>query len=152
LHDELANLLTRGGIDEADGNSERVEVTNLAKGGETSASLISDGQLSRAVEVLEHADDAADHLITLTIGGNDAVRLLPVCGSNAESQPSDACLAAADTTLSTLRENLVLILGNLREAAGPDALIIVSTYYNSLQHPRCLFHPFESLAAPSSST
>ncbi len=126
----------------------RVEATNLAVGGETTASLITDGQLDDALRLLERSDDAARHIITLTIGGNDATRLLPICGANPEAQPTEACQAAADAVLGTLGENLVTILTNLREAAGPDALIIVSTYYNSLQNPSCLVHQLASLAAP----
>lgn len=142
------DALAAGDAGDIASTAPRVEATNLAVGGETTASLISDGQLDSALELLKQSEDAARQVITLTIGGNDAVPLLRVCGTDPESQPTEACRAAADETLSAIGENLVTILKSLRSAAGPDALIIVSTYYNSLQNPGCLFSRFASLAAP----
>ena len=145
VRDALATRLGRGDVSRV---TPAIDATNLAVGGETTASLIQDGQLARAVDLLERGDDASRQVITLTIGGNDAVTLLRVCGANPESQPTAGCRAAADATLGTLHTNLITILSRLRQAAGPDALIVVSTYYNSLQNPSCLVNQLASLAAP----
>jgi lysophospholipase L1-like esterase len=67
-------------------------------------------------------------VITIDIGGNDAFRPLgDVCATGM----SDTCVQAVQEVFTTLSENLLVTLGQLRTAA-PGATIVIMTYFNSL--------------------
>jgi lysophospholipase L1-like esterase len=77
-------------------------------------------------------DDDID-LITLSIGGNDAYDLMPVCASaTLPLDPASECGVALSTGIKEIRANLTTILVRLRGAAGPNTRIVVLTYPNSL--------------------
>ena len=67
-------------------------------------------------------------MVTFSIGGNDLRALLtdPACSP----VPTAACQGAVGQVLLTVQANLVTIMGTLRTAAGPDAVIATMTYYN----------------------
>lgn len=104
--------------------------------GATTTSLI-DRQLPGAVTLLEERNANATpvddvRLITLTIGGNDLFdTVVPACFAKVSSH----CLNTVAVQLDVVNTNYATILGQLREAAGPDTTIAVMTYYNPL--PAC---------------
>ena len=135
--------------DDGDDDGRRLALENLAKGGERSDTFIDDGQLGAALTVLAErngnrrsSDDV--ELVTLSIGGNDGASLFSVCGSGPQAPNSPECQLAAQTVLGGFASRFPAIVGQLRAAAGPDTPIVVMTYYNSLAHPGCPFHPFEA--------
>ncbi|HEX8968785.1 MAG TPA: GDSL-type esterase/lipase family protein, partial [Chloroflexota bacterium] len=107
------------------------QVTNLARGGETSVSfMLPGGQLDRALAVI--ADPTLDvRMVTLDIGGND---LLDLLGTTAcQTDPAGAgCQQSVRTALLTFSTNfpgILLRLGTALAARG-DARLAVMTYYN----------------------
>ena len=122
-------------------SDEPVELINLGVGGETTSSMIADGQLESVVQELRTRngnDDADDDVavVTLQIGGNDGATLFEVCAGGLSAE----CTAAIPSTLQTFAANFDSIVGQLRDAAGPDTIIIAGTYYNALVHPDCPLH------------
>lgn len=121
-----------------------LKLSNVAVGGETSTSLIANGQLDGAVALLternQNSSDVDDvEVITLSIGGNDLTPLFATC----PSVDPLVCFAQAQVALTTFGGNFGYILGQLRAAAGPETRIVVMTYYNPLQNPGC---PISGLA------
>ena len=115
----------------------RVEVVNLAVNGATTTSLLA-GQLQPALDLIAErnatrtpVDDV--RLITITIGGNDVVN--PVVAACLYGLAD--CATTANATIQQLSTNYARILGALREAAGPDTTIAVTTYYNAVANPGC---------------
>lgn len=112
-----------------------ITLINLGVGGETSSSMRQPGgQLDKALAELTRrngdADDTNDvEVITIDIGGNDLLAIIrePVC---IEDPSSQSCVDAALDALNRLAQNLSAILPSLRQAAGPDALLMVLTLYN----------------------
>ena len=108
-------------------------LVNLARSGETSATMIAGGQLAAAVAAI--ADPATDvRLVTLDIGGDDLLALLVVPGSPCVSDPQGApCQLAVAAALAQFRLTYAAILTQLREAldAQPGSeRLAVMTYYN----------------------
>jgi lysophospholipase L1-like esterase len=136
------------GIDCREGNPSgcpRLELVNMAVPGATSASLIS-GQLPAAAQLISTRNNDADPgndvvLITVTIGGNDLFS--PVVGA-CSGGVTPECVEVITEGLTTYAQNLGLILGTLRQAAGPDARIVIMTYYNPLGS--CFLADLEPLA------
>ena len=92
---------------------------NLAVGGETTSSMLQQGQFQAALAFLQaHKGHIA--LITLDIGGNDIV----FCAS-----PTGLNIACVDQALVMISTNLTTILTGLRSAA-PSVPIIGMTYYD----------------------
>lgn len=104
---------------------------NVARGGETSGSLIDGGQLGEAVDAV--ADPSSDVVaVTLDIGGNDLLRLRgsPECTADATGL---ACARAVASALRQFRSNYARILDELRLALDEDAgdeQLLVMTYYS----------------------
>jgi lysophospholipase L1-like esterase len=98
---------------------------NLGVAGETSASLVRDGQLDRAEAVL--ASPAAAY-VTLDIGANDLLGhlLSPDCEADLRAA---ACQERVAATLETYRTDLAVALDRLVAAAG-DAPVVLLTAYN----------------------
>jgi len=92
---------------------------NLAVGGESTSSMLQDGQFQAALAFL-HAHKGHVALITLDIGGNDIV----FCAS-----PTGPSIACVDQALATISTNLKTILRGLR-AAARSVPIIGMTYYD----------------------
>jgi lysophospholipase L1-like esterase len=97
------------------------ELTVLGEGGATTASMLSGGQLARAVMFLrEHAEDHV--VVTIAIGANDVER----CSQDG-TFPA-ACVAA---NVAVVQATLPLILRRLRAAAGPHVAFVGLTYYDA---------------------
>jgi lysophospholipase L1-like esterase len=110
-----------------------LELVNLAVPGATSTTLIS-VQLADAVQLIgERGADANPNndvvLITLTVGGNDLFD--PVVAACSGGQTPE-CIQTIQTVFATTGQNLAVILGSLRESAGPDTKIVIMTYDNPL--------------------
>ena len=104
---------------------------NLAVSGETSTSMIRDGQLVEAVDAIAGADPPIV-LVTLDIGGNDLLRLLGTDACAADPLGSD-CLQLLALTLTDFEANYRQILGELMSAldeSAPSARLAVMTYFN----------------------
>ncbi len=136
LREHLADLL----------DEPKLGLVNLGVTGETSASLISDGQLASAIALLaERNSDRSQkndvQVVTLNIGGNDAINLFlfwyQYCAGNVPRPPF--CQAVFNGVLLQFEQNLDVILSDLRTAAGPHTDIIVATNYNPLVQPACYF-------------
>jgi lysophospholipase L1-like esterase len=123
----------------------RIELDNRSVGGATTVSLITN-QLPGAIAQLEERNGNATpvddvRLITITIGGNDVFQpVITACGAGF----SATCQATVARQLDQVSTNYATILGQLREAAGPDTTIAVMTYYNPL--PACPLAHLTSLA------
>jgi lysophospholipase L1-like esterase len=97
------------------------ELTVLGQGGATTASMLSGGQLARAVAFLRA--HAADHVVvTIAIGANDVERC-----SQGGTFPSDC----VDANLQAVRSNLPVIVRRLQAATGPHVMLLGLTYYDS---------------------
>lgn len=109
---------------------------NLAVGGETTASMLATGrQLDRAVAELtarrNDADPANDvRLVTLDIGGDDVLPLTRPPSACVISAVGTACQAEVAAMVTKFGANLPVIVAKLRQAAGPDAVLVVATVYN----------------------
>jgi lysophospholipase L1-like esterase len=106
-------------------------LTNLARGGATSGSFITDGQLAGAVNVIATHDIG---VVTLDIGGNDFLGLLAP-GGPCVDPTSQACADAMALAMYGFLENYPTIVGTLHGALlqyqGPNhPPLIVMTYYN----------------------
>jgi lysophospholipase L1-like esterase len=126
------------------GPADAFVLRNVARSGADTRSAIEDGQLAEAIAIIEErratetlADDV--QVVTIGLGGNDGFALVAVCGGVID----DACFAAAERQIGDVGKNLSFILGRLQAAAGPDARVVVMTYYNPLIHERCPLNEFE---------
>ncbi len=112
-------------------------LVNSAVRGETTASMIEQGQLQRGLDAIRSrkgdGDPANDvRTITITLGSNDLLDLYRPGGAcaTADGLNSLTCLLAGPATVRKGQENLRSILTQLRAAAGTDAAIVVTTTYN----------------------
>ena len=126
----------------------RIELDNRSVGGATTVTLIS-GQLPGALALLAErngtrtpVDDV--RLITLTVGGNDVFN--PVIAA-CQTGLTPTCQQTVATQFAQVSANYARILGELREAAGPDTTIAVMTYYNPLLNPGCRVAGLASLGS-----
>jgi lysophospholipase L1-like esterase len=150
FREDVAALLTPGQTDEASGAQENgayLKLSNIAVGGETASTLIAEGQLGDALEVLttrnQNSSEVDDvEVITLSVGGNDLKPLFETCPF---ISPED-CILQAQAVLGTYASNLGQILGAVRTAAGPDTRILVMNYYNPVLNPGCPLAGFAPLA------
>ena len=105
----------------------------------TTGTLITDGQLADAVTAI--VDSNTDtKLVTLTVGGNDLLRLLR-SGPCSTDPSGSACQALVVAAITGAAANYPVILGTLAAAAAgePDGTnIVVTTYYN----------PFDGTGSP----
>lgn len=111
-------------LSERDGDS--LGLRNFGVSGETSGTLIRNGQLDTAVEFIE-ANTVA--YVIVDIGAND---LLGHLGSDdcADDIQEEACQARLAPALEAYRANLGRILGDLRDAAGEAVPILFLQTYN----------------------
>ena len=122
------------------------QLINLAVGGTTTGSLLSD-QLPQALALI--ADPTTDtRVITISIGGNDLLNLIndptDACLVNAGSSTCQSLILAAMTGVTT---NMPQILGALRAALATepgDAKVFVLLPYNAFSGTG---NPLESLIA-----
>lgn len=114
-----------------------LSLRNLAVGGETTSSMIAEGQFGIALAELRFRNQDENprndvFVVTIDIGGNDIRDLAgegQPCAPPASISDS-ACTSAVTRTLSTVTENLTAILHSLRVAAGPSTKILVLDYFN----------------------
>lgn len=122
-------------VDEAGAQHHPLELANFACSGATTTSLLNDvgcssvalgpgaapydsqTQIEAAEDFLQAHPGQVD-LITVSIGGNDVTK----CAAQADPVP---CVTGAVNEVST---NLTTIVQRLRAAAGPDVLIVGTTY------------------------
>lgn len=113
-----------------------LEFVNLGVSGETTTSYMEGGQEAAALQLLAERNADADPandvaVITINLGGNDIAEL-----SEADSPCiqegyfAEACIAAFTEILNQTRANFATILQSLRDAAGPDTLILILGYFN----------------------
>ena len=110
--------------------------TNLGIPGESTSSFVQgpESQLDRAIAEIKSLQNDGDpatqtHVITLSLGVNDIIPTLegPVCRAG----PGDpGCRTELDNATSLIETNMNVILRRLREAAGPETLIMLMTYYD----------------------
>ncbi len=118
------------------------QVLNLAanQSDTTTSTLISDGQLADAVAAIGDPDTDTK-LVTLTVGGNDLLRLLR-SGEPCSLDPGGAtCQGAVVAAITGASANYPAILNTLVGAAAGEpggTTIVVTTYYN----------PFEGTGSP----
>lgn len=106
------------------------------RGGETSTSILAvGGQLDLATAEIRSRNsdtDAANdvRLISVDIGGNDFRALTRSDSPCAVSVVSPDCQAAVAQVIGAFSANYPIILQRIREAAGPDAIIVAMAFYN----------------------
>jgi lysophospholipase L1-like esterase len=120
-----------------DTKAESLSLRNLAVGGETTSSMIAEGQFGMALAELRFRNQDENpkndvFVLTIDIGGND---IRDLAGEGRSCAPpasiSDAaCTSAVTRTLATVAQNLTSVLRSLRVAAGPDVKILVLDYFN----------------------
>lgn len=104
---------------------------NMAISGETSASMINDGQLADTLSQIDNPDNDAA-VVTLSIGGDDLLELLRP-GQPCFEPSSPACPPAIQAALTTFSTNFAKILDDLNVALAADGgqnRLLVMTYYN----------------------
>jgi lysophospholipase L1-like esterase len=134
-------------LSQSDGDPRLTALRNLAVGGETSTSMIRDGQLAAALESIRTADPAVA-LVTIDIGGNDLLRLLgtEACASAPQGPECQQLLAL---TLVDFEANYRLIVGELTMALddhAPDARLAVMTYFNPFSGTEASYEAAADLA------
>lgn|GEM_PF-830688 len=105
-------------------------------GGVTTATVLEPGdQLDQAVALIasRHRDRSPRddvQVVTVSVGGND------LYGPAVQGcvLTTDTCVATLEATFAGFAERYDRILRTLREAAGPDTLILTMTYYNPLPY------------------
>lgn len=104
-------------------------------------------QLGPATNLLVQRNSNANprddvRFVTVTIGGNDVFG--PVVNA-CIPVPGPQCGATITGSLAAFQINLDIILGALREAAGPDTTIVATAYANPLIGRGCGLAPFSGL-------
>jgi lysophospholipase L1-like esterase len=145
-------LSRSNGADRAAAQCPQLQLVDLAEGGSTTASMIDgapglDPQLGPATALLIDRNGNSNprddvRFVTVTIGGNDV--FAPVVAA-CIPQPQPQCAGTITGTLSVFHDNLTVILGRLRAAAGPDATIVATAYANPLIGQGCPLAPFAAL-------
>lgn len=122
--------------EEAPDGCKHLQLLNLAKGGATTRSMINE-QFPVAIPLLEarNRNVTTVEVITLHIGGNDVTgSILAACLGG----PTLNCLTTIQAELGQYRTDLTEALSKLRNAAGPNARIVIGTYDNPI--PTCQLH------------
>jgi lysophospholipase L1-like esterase len=118
----------------------KLQLVNLAVGGATTPTLIAN-QLPEATSILRDRNGNKNprdnvEVVTISIGGNDVTN--PIIAACVPGLPamSTGCIAVIQSEFAALRTDLTAALSALREAAGPDARIVIGTYDNPI--PTCV--------------
>lgn len=122
-------------------------LVNLAVSGETSSSMIRNGQLAAALEAIATADPPLT-LVTLDIGGNDLLHLLSTETCAAAPQGQE-CLQLLALTLADFEANYRQIIGELTDAlqaGSPGARLAVMTYFNPFSGTEAAYEAAGELA------
>ncbi|WP_176449982.1 SGNH/GDSL hydrolase family protein [Geodermatophilus saharensis] len=135
LLEELLDADYNPAADKATGRSlADFELVDLAVPGATTATLI-EYQLRPAVQLIEARDADRDpkndvEVVTVTIGGNDV--FTPIAQACIATATPAGCQATVDAVLAGVEDRLTTILRELVAAAGRDAEVVVTTYYNPI--------------------
>jgi lysophospholipase L1-like esterase len=111
----------------------KLELVSLAVGGATTPTLIAN-QLPSAVSLLEARNGDQNprnnvEVVTVHIGGNDVTNpIIAACLFGL----SPSCLSTIQSEFAAYRSDLTVALSALRNAAGPDARIVIGTYDNPI--------------------
>ena len=119
---------------------EDTQLLNLGHSGDTSRDLIEHGHLDQALaEIRSRNSDARPdndvRLVTITIGGNDMLRLFfdyvarGRCATRQAFLASQECLEVFRSTLAALQANLDTVLSRLWQEL-PQGSIVLFTLYN----------------------
>lgn len=130
-----------------DGVPRVTALLNLAVGGETTTSMIRDGQLVTALDAIRAADPPIA-LVTLDIGGNDLLGLLNTEACASAPQGPD-CRRLLAQTLVDFEANYRQIIGELTETMDvhvPDARLAVMTYFNPFSGTDAAYEAASDLA------
>lgn len=119
--------IARSSVPAMDGQPDRPGVTTT---------IVIAEQLPVATDLLESRNHDANprndvEVVTITVGGNDIYG--PITAACLAPDPS-GCGTATATAFAGFAANYAVILGELRQAAGPDTPIIAMTYYNPLPY------------------
>jgi lysophospholipase L1-like esterase len=108
--------------------SQTLGLLDLGVSGESSISIVNEGQLGRALNAIQAANGNVAAL-TIDLGAND---LLAHLGSDdCTSGPrGTACQARVSAALGSFETNFAVILGQLKSALPADAEFYVMTIYN----------------------
>jgi lysophospholipase L1-like esterase len=112
----------------------KLELVSLAVGGATTQTLIA-AQLPEATRILRERNGNKNprdnvEVVTVHIGGNDVTNpIIAACVLGL----SQNCLNTIASEFAALRTDLTAALSALREAAGPDARIVIGTYDNPIR-------------------
>jgi lysophospholipase L1-like esterase len=110
-----------------------LQLVNVAVGGATTPTLIAN-QLPGATELLESRNGDANprndvEIVTLHIGGNDVTNpIIAACLGGI----TPSCIGVIESEFAAYRSDLDDALSALRDAAGPDARIVIGTYDNGI--------------------
>ncbi|TQM64679.1 GDSL-like lipase/acylhydrolase family protein [Humibacillus xanthopallidus] len=123
---QLVNL-ARSAVPPMDGQPEKPGVTTQ---------VVIDEQLPTATATLRARNHDANprndvEVVTIDVGGNDVFG--PIT-SACLGESTAGCQAAVIGAFQAFAGNYATILHDLREAAGPDTVIITMTYYNPLPY------------------
>ena len=111
----------------------QLELVNIAVGGATTPSMIAN-QLPTAIPLLEERngnDNPRDNVevVTVSIGGNDVTNpIIAACLGGLTA----SCISTISSEYADYTIDLDTALSALREAAGPDARIVINTYDNGI--------------------
>ena len=106
-----------------------VELTNLAQPGAT-VRTIAEEQLAPALAAIEqHAGEPI--VISWGGGGNDLLQFI-LSPKALACRRQNSCLKRLDTLLTAIEQTVDDSMRELRAAAGPNAIILMRTQYNSL--------------------
>jgi hypothetical protein len=107
-----------------------------ARPGVTTGALVEE-QLPAAVELLRNRNTDASsrndvEIVSVTVGGNDVFGPVIAACVTGGTPTSPGCAAAVAGVLQGVAVNYDRILGELRAAAGPDTVLLTTTYDNPI--------------------
>jgi lysophospholipase L1-like esterase len=114
-------------------------LVNVGVGGATTPTMVAN-QFPQAIPLLQSRngnnkqnDDV--EVVTISIGGNDVTN--PIIAACLIGGLTPTCVATIQAELAAYRSDLDGALSTLRDAAGPDAPIVIGTYDNPFRFPTC---------------
>ena len=112
----------------------QLELNNIAVPGATTPTMIAN-QLPTATALLEARNSDSNprdnvEVVTVSIGGNDVTN--PIIAACVVGGLTPSCINVIVNELAAYRADLDQALSALREAAGPDARIVLGTYDNGI--------------------
>lgn len=106
-----------------------VELTNLAQSGATVRTIAAE-QVEPALAAIDQ-HNGADIVISWGGGGNDLLQFI-LSPQAVACRRQSSCLKRLNVLLDAVEQTVDNTIHELRMAAGPDAIILIRTQYNSL--------------------